>query len=87
MKFDKLEKFSFPWKDALRYTISFMFVNVLEIYLYLTLEIFSHQQSPGVVYRRFFVTMFKIKENDYTPGEYLLNFFSLHEKVQVIGDS
>ena len=81
MKFDKLEKFSFPWKDALRYTISFMFVNVLEIYLYLTLEIFSHQQSPGVVYRRFFVTIFKIKENDYIPGEYLLNFFSFHRFI------
>ena len=31
-------------------TVSFMFVNVFQIHLYITVEIFSHQQSHGVFF-------------------------------------
>ena len=47
---DFFEKVSLAWEDALRYTISFMFVNVPYVYPYLTVKIFSHQQLPGSVY-------------------------------------
>ena len=47
---DFFEKVSLAWEDALRYMISFMFVNVPYVYLYLTVKILSHQQSPGSVY-------------------------------------
>ena len=53
-----------------------MSVNVFQICLYLTVEILSHQQSPGVVYRGFFVTKFKIREIDYIPGDYLVTLFT-----------
>ena len=44
--------------------------------LYLTVKIFSHQQSPGVIYREFFVTIFKIEETERIPGDYLVTLFS-----------
>ena len=44
--------------------------------LYLTVKIFSQQQPRGVVYREFFVTRFKIEENDHIPGDYLVTLFS-----------
>ena len=69
---DFFEKVSLAGEDAPRHTVSFMFVNVL----YLTVKIFSHQQSPGVVYREFFVTRFKIEETDHIPGDYLVTLFS-----------
>ena len=37
---------------------------------------FSHQQSPGVVYREFFVTRSKIEETDHIPGDYLVTLLS-----------
>ena len=62
---DFFEKVSLARKDVPRHTVGFMFVNVL----YLTVKIFSHQQSPGVVYREFFVTRFKIEETDHIPSD------------------
>ena len=59
------EKVRFLWRDALRLTVSIILVNVLQICFYLTVEILSHQQSPSVVYRGFFVTKFKIREIDH----------------------
>ena len=53
-----------------------MFLNVLQIYLYLTVEILSHQQSPGLVYWGFFVTKFKIREIDHILGDYLVTLFT-----------
>ena len=76
------EKVSFPWKDALRHTVSFLFVNVLQIYLYLTVEILGHQQPPGAVYRGFFVTKFKITEIDHIPGDYLVTLFTFGRFVR-----
>ena len=70
------EKVRFLWKDASRHTVSIMLVNVLQIYFYVTVEILSHQQSPGVVYRGFFVTKFKIREIDHIPGDYLVTLFT-----------
>ena len=42
---DFFQKGSFSWKDALRHTLRFMFVNVLWIYLQIIVGIFSHQVS------------------------------------------
>ena len=56
--------------------VSFMFVNVPQIYLYLIVKIFSHQHSPGVVYQGFFATRFKIEEIDHMPVDYLVTLFS-----------
>ena len=53
-----------------------MSVNVFQICLYLTVEILSHQQSPGVVYRGFFVTKFKIRVIDRISGYYLVTLFT-----------
>ena len=36
----------------------------------------SHQQSPRVVYREFFVAKFKKEETDHIPGDYLVTYFS-----------
>ena len=52
-------------------------VYVLQIFLYFTVEILSHQQSPDVVYQGFFVTKFKIREIDHIPGDYLVTLFTL----------
>ena len=52
-------------------------VYVLQIFLYFTVEILSHQQSPGVVYWGFFVIDFKIREIDHIPGDYLVTLFTL----------
>ena len=41
-----------------------------------SVKIFSHQESPGVVYPEFFVTRFKIKEADHIRGDYLVTLFS-----------
>ena len=53
-----------------------MLVNVLQISFYVTVEILSHQQSPGVIYQQFFVTKFKIREIDHIPGDYLVTIFT-----------
>ena len=73
---DFFEKVSLAWEDAPRHTVCFMLVNVLLDLLYLTVKIFSHQQSPGVVNREFFVTRFKREETDHIPGDYLVTLFS-----------
>ena len=41
-----------------------------------TVEILRQQQSPGLVYRGFFVTKFKIREIEYIPGDYLVTLFT-----------
>ena len=53
-----------------------MLVNVLLDLLYLTVKIFSHQQSPGVVNQEFFVTRLKIEKTDHKSGDYLVTLFS-----------
>ena len=59
-----------------------MVVNVLQIYFYVTIEIIIHQQSPGVVYQRFFVTKFKIREIHHIPGDYLVTIFTFSRFIR-----
>ena len=73
---DFFEKVSLAWEDAPRHTVCFMLVNVLLDLLYLTVKIFSHQQSPGVVNQEFFVTRLKIEKTDHKSGDYLVTLFS-----------
>ena len=61
----------------------FMLVNVLLDLLYLTVKIFSHQQSPGVEHLEFFFTSFKIEENDHLPGVYLVTLFQVIGSLRV----
>lgn len=66
------------WKSQFRVkrcataTVSFMFVNVFQIHLYITVEIFSHQQSHGV----FFYHQVQNIRDWPIAGDYLVSVFS-----------
>ena len=79
---DFFEKVSLAWEDAPRHTVCFMLANVLLDLLYLTVKIFSHQQSPGVVHQEVFVTRFKIEKTDHIPSDYLVTIFSFGRLIR-----
>ena len=83
---DFFENVSLVCEDALRHTASVMFVNVLQISLYLTVKIFSHQ----VPYTGNFLSPDSVKKRPTTDLVTTWRFLSLSanildKKIQVIG--
>ena len=46
------------------------------MFLDLSIPYRKNIQSPGVVYREYCVTRFKVEETDHIPGDYLVTLFS-----------